>query len=74
VHVDVSHAEFAARLEVAIRPRVVEAPAARLAVPFRGVELDALEAELLGVLTELIEAGLAVAGVEVVVVGELVGM
>ena len=41
-------------------------------MPLRGVELDALEAERLGVLAQLVEAGLAVAGVEVVVVGQLV--
>ena len=74
VYVDVSHAEFAARLEVPVRPRVVEPPAAGLAVPFGGVELDALQTEFLGVLAELVEAGLAVARVEVVVVGQLVGM
>ena len=43
-------------------------------MPLGGVELDALEAELLGVLAELVEAGLAVARVEVVVVGQLVGV
>ena len=72
VHVDVADAEFAARLEVAVGPRVVEPPTAGLAVPLGGVELDPLEAEPLGVLAELVEAGLAVARVEVVVVGQLV--
>ena len=41
-------------------------------MPLGGVELDALEAEALGVGAQLVEAGFAVARVEVVVVGELV--
>ena len=50
VHVDVLDAELAAGLQVAVGPRVVELLAAGLPVPFGGVELDALEVELLGVL------------------------
>jgi hypothetical protein len=74
VNVDVANAEFAARLEVPVRPRIVQPPAAGIAVPLGGVELHALQAEPPGVVAELIEAGLAVAGIEVVVVGQLVGM
>ena len=72
VDVDVADAEFAAQLEVAVRPRVVEPPAARVAVPLGGVELDALQPEPLGVHPQLVHARLAVARVEVVVVGQLV--
>ena len=60
--------------EVAVRPRVVELPAARLPVPFGGVELHAPQVESLGVRAQLVQAGLAVAWVEVVVVGQFVGM
>lgn len=74
VDVDVGDPELAAGLEVAVRPRVGQLPAARLPMPFGGVELDALETELLGVGVELFESGLAVARVEVVVVGQLVGV
>ena len=41
-------------------------------MPLGGVELDALQAELRGVLPQLVETRLAVARVEVVVVGQLV--
>jgi hypothetical protein len=44
--------------------RVVELPAARAGVPLGGVELHALEPELLRVLLELREARVAVARVE----------
>ncbi len=74
VDVDVADAEFAAGFEVPVRPRIVELPAARLPVPLGGVELDALQVVLLGVEAQLLEADLAVAGVEVVVVGQLVGV
>ena len=49
-------AELPAQLEVAVGPRVVELPAAGVAVPLGGVELDALEAEPLGVRAQLVEA------------------
>ena len=49
VDVDVADAEFAADLEVAAGRGVVELVAARLAVPLRGVELDALQPEPLRV-------------------------
>jgi hypothetical protein len=61
VHVDVGDAELAAGLEVAVGPGVVQLPAARVAVPLGRVELDALEAEPLGVGMQLLEALLAVA-------------
>jgi hypothetical protein len=69
---NVADAEFAAEFEIAVRPRVVESPAARVAVPLGGVELDALQAELRGVFPQPVETRLAVARVEVVVVRQLV--
>ena len=74
VYVDVSDSELATGLEIAMGPRVVELPAAGISVPFCGVELDPLEPKPLGVGVQLLEASLAIAGVEVVVVGELVGV
>lgn len=74
VDVDVADAELAAGLEVPVGPRIVELPAAGFPVPFGGVELDALQVVFLGVEAQLIEADLAVAGIEVMVVGQLVRM
>ncbi len=74
MHVDVADPEFAARLEVPVGPRVVQAPAARVAVPLGGVELHALEVEAPRVVAQLVQSGLPrCGGVEVVVVGQLVG-
>ena len=43
-------------------------------MPLGGIELDALHAELRGVLPQAVKTCLAVARVEVVVVGQLVGV
>jgi hypothetical protein len=62
VHVDVLDAQFAANLEVAVRPRVVELVTAGIPVPFGGVELDALQVVLLGVRPQLLQAASAFRG------------
>jgi hypothetical protein len=72
VHVDVPDAQFPAQLEVPEGHRVGELPAAGVPVPVGGVELHALEVEPLGVGAQLVQPALAVPGVEVVVVGQLV--
>lgn len=72
--VDVADAEVEAGFQVAAAPGVVEFVAAGLVAPFRGVELDAFEAEAFGVAAELVEARLFEAWVEAVVVGEFVGV
>src|SRR5215208_2771623 len=61
VHVDVADTELLAEFEVPICPRVVELPAARIPVPFGGVELHAPQIESLAVGAQLVQPCLAVA-------------
>jgi hypothetical protein len=56
VDVDVLDAELDALLQVALRPGIVEAPAAGVAPPLGRVELDALDAPALDLLLERREA------------------
>ena len=71
VHVDVLDAEVLGRLQVPVGARVAELVAARAVVPLGGVELDALGPVAVDVLLELLQAVVAVAGVEPGVVDEL---
>jgi len=72
VDVDVLDAELAALLEIPVGPWIGELVPAGIAVPFGGVELHPLELHLLVVGAQPVQAGLALARVITVVVGELV--
>src|SRR3954467_2103857 len=61
MYVDVADTELLAEFEVPVCPRVVELPAARIPVPFGGVELHAPQIESLGVGAQLVQACLSVA-------------
>jgi hypothetical protein len=74
VDVDVLDPELEAELEVRLGRVVGECPAARLAAPFSGVELDPLEVVGLVELTQLVEPGLTGARVEGSVDDELPGV
>ena len=74
VHVDVLDAQLLGPLQEAVALGVGELEAARVTVPLRGVELDALGVPLLDLGLELAHAGVAVARVEPAVHDELVGV
>src|SRR6185437_3215496 len=73
VRVDVLDPELRALLEERLRLGIAQLPAARAVVPLGRVDLDALEVVALGVLLELLQSRLTLAGVEPSVDDQLVG-
>ena len=63
VHVDVLDAQFLAPLQVPVRLRVGQLPAARALPPLGGVELDTLATPPGDVVSQRLEAGVSLAGV-----------
>ena len=74
VDVDVAHAQLLAPLEVAIGLGVGQLPAPRAVTPLGGVELHALAAPPGHVVGQLLQAGVALAGVPAGVEQELAGV
>jgi len=67
VDVEVLDPELLALLKEGLAHLIVQAPTARALIPLSCVELDALHVVLLGVLLELLEPRLALAGIEAAV-------
>jgi hypothetical protein len=67
VHVDVADAELFTLLQIPVRPGIGQLPSLGIALPLRGVDLDALELPAFVQPLQLLQAGLAVTRVEAAV-------